>query len=75
MGEKLLSQRDAIIQSYCQDCMTVGNEIVLIRGDEKRYGLALDIANDGGLVVRFHDGTTQTVQSGEVSVRGLYGYV
>ena len=75
MNEKLLSQRDAIIQSYCQDCMTVGKEIVLIRGDEKRYGLAMDIANDGGLVVRFQDGTTETVQSGEVSVRGLYGYV
>ena len=28
-----------------------------------------------GLVVRRGDGTEETVRSGEVSVRGLYGYV
>jgi hypothetical protein len=27
------------------------------------------------LVVKFDDGTAQAVQSGEVSVRGMYGYV
>ena len=27
------------------------------------------------LVVRFQDGAVQTVQSGEVSIRGMYGYI
>ena len=35
---------------------------------------ALDIDGDFGLVVRMADGTVRTVRSGEVSVRGLYGY-
>ena len=71
----LLSDQEGILTAYRKDCMTVGQEIVLVRGDSKRYGIAMDIAPDGGLIVRFQDGTIETVQSGEVSVRGLYGYV
>jgi BirA family biotin operon repressor/biotin-[acetyl-CoA-carboxylase] ligase len=48
---------------------------VLIRGDEKRYGHAIDIDDEGALVVRFADGDTEAVNSGEISVRGMYGYV
>lgn len=75
MNEALLSEKASIIEAYRKDCMTVGKQIVLVRGDEKRYGTALDVAADGGLVVRFDDGALETVQSGEISVRGLYGYV
>ena len=71
----ILFQQEQILNIYRRDCMTVGQDIVLVRGDTRRYGHALDIACDGGLVVRFQDGETETVQSGEVSVRGLYGYV
>jgi hypothetical protein len=35
---------------------------------------ALDIDEEFGLVVRRPDGAVKTVRSGEVSVRGLYGY-
>lgn len=75
MDQCLLSRKADILGAYRKDCMTVGNPVVLVRGDEKRYGTALDIDADGGLVVRFESGTVETVQSGEISVRGLYGYV
>ena len=71
----LLTQRDFIMDRYRQDCLTISQEVVLVRGEEKRYGKALRVENDGGLTVLFDDGQIQTVQSGEVSVRGLYGYV
>ena len=71
----LLTKKEDILQVYRMDCMTVGQKILLVRGEEKRYGTALDITDDGGLAVRFEDGSVETVQSGEVSVRGLYGYV
>lgn len=71
----LLPNKDAILNAYRQDCMTLNQQVVLVRGDEKRYGTALDIDSAGGLIVRFQDGTTECVQSGEISVRGLYGYV
>ncbi len=39
------------------------------------YGVAKGITDDGNLVVVREDGTRCEVYSGEVSVRGLYGYV
>lgn len=75
MRHSLFSEKEKILHTYRQDCMTLRQEVVLIRGEEKRYGTALDIDADGSLVVRFEDGSIQSVQSGEISVRGLYGYV
>ena len=75
MNRTLLSGKDATLACYREDCVTLGQEIVLVRGDEKRYGTALDIDRDGALLVRFRDGTVGTVASGEVSVRGMYGYL
>jgi BirA family biotin operon repressor/biotin-[acetyl-CoA-carboxylase] ligase len=40
-----------------------------------RHGKAVDVDNDGGLVVAFPDGHQETITSGEVSIRGMYGYV
>lgn len=70
----LLTHRRQLMDTYRRDCMTLGREILVVRGEERFYATALDIANDGGLVIRDAQGQLQTVQSGEVSVRGLYGY-
>ena len=37
--------------------------------------VALGIGNDGALKVRVSDGSIVDINAGEVSVRGLYGYV
>lgn len=65
----------ATLLRYRADCITLGKEISLVRGDEIRHGKALDVDEEGALVVEFPDGQIQAVQSGEVSVRGMYGYV
>lgn len=75
MGDTLLSQRDAIMDSYRKKCMTIGQQVSIVRGDEVSHAEAIDIDSEGGLVVRFPDGRTHSVTSGEVSVRGMYGYV
>lgn len=59
---------------YRNDCVTIGSDIRLVRGDEVRYGYALDVNTDGALIVKMIDGTCEAVNSGEVSVRGMYGY-
>ena len=41
----------------------------------EQTALAVGIDDDFGLIVRTPDGQQRTVTSGEVSVRGLYGYV
>ena len=75
MSENLLVGKEAILNQYRRDCITVHQEVVLVRGEEKRYGYAVDIDAEGALVVRFSDGKTEPVNSGEVSVRGMYGYI
>jgi BirA family biotin operon repressor/biotin-[acetyl-CoA-carboxylase] ligase len=75
MSQQLISRKAEILSRYRLDCMTLNRDVVLVRGDEKRYGHALDIDDSGALVVCFEDGHTETVSSGEISVRGMYGYI
>lgn len=70
-----ITQKASILQKYKADCLTLGQQVVILRGDEKRYGKAIDLDTDGGLIVEFSDGHRETVSSGEVSVRGMYGYI
>lgn len=75
MDQSLLTQKDTILAAYRRDCITLGQYISVVRGDEIRHGTAIDIDAEGGLIVRFDNGSVETVSSGEVSIRGLYGYV
>lgn len=71
----LLTEKPAIMDRYRALCMTAGKEIMLLQGQGRIYGKALRIDDDGGLLVRLADGREKTVTSGEVSVRGMYGYL
>jgi BirA family biotin operon repressor/biotin-[acetyl-CoA-carboxylase] ligase len=73
--DRALYQTEPMMQAYRGRCITIGKEISLIQGDAISHGTALDVDAQGALVVRFRDGTVKTVSSGEVSVRGMYGYV
>ncbi len=75
MDARLLTEKSEILAQYKSDCITLHRDVVLVRGEEKCYGHAIDIDPEGALVVRFADGQTEAVNSGEVSVRGMYGYV
>ncbi len=75
MNLSLLADRTQLLNAYRQHCVTLGKPISLLRGDEVRHGTALDIDNNGALIVEFAPGQIETVNSGEVSVRGMYGYV
>lgn len=71
----LLTEKASLLAQYRRDCITIGQEVSLVRGDTVRHGKALDVDDDGALIVRFPDGHEEAVNSGEVSVRGMYGYV
>ena len=70
-----LNQKALLMDRYRADCLTLGKQVVILRGDQKQYGTALALTEDGSLTVRLTDDAIVTVGSGEVSVRGLYGYV
>lgn len=63
------------LEAYRRDCITLGREVQLLRADGSReHVTALDVDDQFGLVVRRDNGETTVVRSGEVSVRGMYGY-
>lgn len=70
-----LADPKAIMARYRRDCITLGQEISLSRAGQVRYGKALGVGDDASLTVAFSDGITEAVASGEVSVRGMYGYL
>jgi len=60
---------------YARHCLTIGKDVQLIRGDTIRYAHVDGMDENGALLVTLTDGTKETVFTGEVSVRGLYGYL
>ena len=63
------------LASYRQGCVNLGKTVQLLGDGRREVVTALDIDPDFGLVVRTETGEEKVVRSGEVSVRGMYGYV
>lgn len=62
-------------EEYESYLINIGREVKIIKKKEERVRKALGINELGELIVAKSDGTTEIIFSGEVSVRGLYGYV
>jgi len=75
IDQGLLTEKTAIMDRYRTDCVTVGKEVSIHRFEEVRHGTAVSINDEGALLVRFPDGHTESIAAGEVSIRGMYGYV
>lgn len=73
MDAALFSEKAAWMQKFSENCVTLGKSVQLLRGDTVRDGFAESVTEDGALIVRFADGSRETIASGEVSVRGFYG--
>ena len=68
-------QWDSWLERYRADCITVGKPVQVLQGSQARTGTAVGVDDNFALVVRWEDGTQEALSSGEVSVRGLLGYV
>lgn len=66
---------DSWLERYRKDCITVGKPVQVLQGSQARTGTAVGVDDSFALVVRWEDGTEEALSSGEVSVRGLLGYV
>lgn len=75
MSRSLLSDQAGIMERYRQDCITTGKQVRVISPECTRTGLAETVNDDGSLQVLFEDGQRKAVNSGEVSVRGLWDYI
>jgi BirA family biotin operon repressor/biotin-[acetyl-CoA-carboxylase] ligase len=75
MSCTLFSGAFVMLRQYRRDCVTLGQDVSILRGDDVFHAHALDVDSSGALVVRYGDGTMEAVNSGEVSIRGMYGYL
>lgn len=75
INNTLLTEKKEIMAAFTKKCVTIGSEISVVRGEHIRHGKAIGVDENGGLKVQYSDGSTETVTSGEVSIRGMYGYV
>jgi len=64
-----------MIEEYKKYLINMGKEVRLVTKNEEIHATAEDITNEGHLLVRLDDGTLKEISSGEVSVRGIYGYL
>jgi len=71
----LLTQKAAWMAEYAAACVTVGKQVQIVSGAERKTAFAEGIDENGALLVRFENGETAAVSTGEASVRGMYGYI
>lgn len=65
--------KENYLNLYRKDNITTGKDITIVKGDIEKSGIATSINDDFSLNVQYTDGSCETISSGEVSIRGLYG--
>lgn len=75
MYARFPAEKAAYLERYRADCLTVGKPVQLITPTSVREAFATGIDGEFRLLVEYPDGTCGAVSTGEVSVRGMYGYV
>lgn len=64
-----------LMEEYNRRSANLGKQVTVLDPAGEYRGEALGIDSQGSLLVRLPDGKVRQVISGEVSVRGIYGYV
>lgn len=64
-----------LMEKYSRLLVNQGKEVMVLGAKEEYKAYAVGINNTGELIVRREDGTEEAIYAGEVSVRGVYGYV
>lgn len=82
MGEEILNKLEPLLsmsfeevkEEYKQRCVTLGRAVRAVINNNEVIAKAIDIDDTGRLVCENKSGRF-TINAGEVSVRGLYGYI
>lgn len=75
MYESFPQEKMQYLSTYRADCLTPGNPVRLITPANTRDAYAVGIDEEFRLLVEYPNGERAAVSTGEVSVRGMYGYV
>ncbi|PKM51301.1 MAG: biotin--[acetyl-CoA-carboxylase] ligase [Firmicutes bacterium HGW-Firmicutes-7] len=64
-----------MIDSFNNQCINVGKGVKVEGKDQNIIGNAIRVTEEGALLIGLENGEEMIINAGEVSVRGLYGYV
>lgn len=64
-----------LMEKYSRFLVNRGREVLILEKGSEYRAVAEGINSQGELVVKKEDGTAANIRAGEVSVRGIYGYV
>ncbi len=67
-----LQLSDAALSQYTDMCATIGRNVTFFRDGKSFDGIAVGVNNSGELKVMLSDGSVCFVNSGEVTVQGIY---
>lgn len=70
----LVGRGSSVIEGWKDYSATIGKRICVHDRERKYLGKAVDIGQDGSLVLETEDGETRKIVSGEISIRGVMGY-
>ncbi len=65
----------SLMEEYNEHLVNRDRQVTVLAPGGAWQGISMGINREGELLVRRTDGTVEAVMSGEVSVRGVYGYV
>lgn len=65
---------EPFLSEYKKHCITLNKQISITSENQILHAVAVDIDTDGALIAEC-DGEYRKISAGEVSVRGIYGYV
>ncbi len=66
---------EGLRDEYIGRLVSMNREVIILKPEREQRGICEGIDRNGCLLVRREDGSVERVISGEVSVRGIYGYV
>jgi len=75
MYREFPGEREAWLSEYRRRCVTVGRAVKIVWPDREVPAAAIGVDDTFALRVRLESGQELSVSSGEVSVRGMLGYV
>lgn len=68
-------ENKAFMEEYSRRCFVLGKDIHIIRGSEITRAKAVSLDENCGLIVKKENGETETISSGEISVRPVSGNI
>ena len=66
---------EKMIAEYKESSAVIGKQVRVIYQNKELVGTAVDFTKEGHLIIQKEDGSTEEIMAGEVSVRGIYGYI